>query len=391
MKIINMIRQAKSNPLEQFGGLTFSESYDKYTPLEKIQTLLEQEDARTDNASITELFPCLAFNGKYRPSNIEDFKKFLYKLGQLKSISKKTFVKDSNRKAGFDLINKLSSMEQRFVKTKIENAIGITNYLYELNNDKKIKNVMWGYREKPRGVPANHAGDIFVFFQNGEIIGISLKAGTSKSTEPLLNSYVKTQLGKINKLDALKPMEDELWDAVYSKIPSIETVASKDNYASGNQKVTANIRDLYLKFHIQNETQSNELYAKMVLIQRQHFCKTLNTLKIKEFKDWIFENFNLQKPQKVPLILVKAVGTVAEQKGDDLASLLPLVTRFHAYLNKDSVQEWFIDIDTPDEQKKLKMTIRSDAGVREGKKLSTLGRLAKFSMLKLQYSGVVNR
>ena len=140
-----------------------------------------------------------------------------------------------------------------------------------------------------------------------------------------------------------------------------------------------------------NETQPNELYTKMVLIQRQHFCKALNTLKIKEFKDWVFANFNLQTPQKVPLILVKAVGNKAEQKGDDLASLLPLVTRFYAYLNKNSVQEWFIDIDTPDEQKKLKMTIRSDAGVREGKKLSTLGRLAKFSMLKLQYSGVVER
>ena len=129
----------------------------------------------------------------------------------------------------------------------------------------------------------------------------------------------------------------------------------------------------------------------MVLIQRQHFCKALNTLKIKEFKDWVFEHFNLQKPQTVPLILVKAVGKNAEQKGDDLASLLPLVTRFHAYLNKSSVQEWFIDIDTPDEQKKLKMTIRSDAGVREDKPLSKIGRLAKFSMLKLQYSGVLDR
>jgi len=129
----------------------------------------------------------------------------------------------------------------------------------------------------------------------------------------------------------------------------------------------------------------------MVRIQRTHVCKALNELSLEDFKSWVYENFNLQKPAKVPLILVKAVGKVAEQKGDDLASLLPLVTSFNAYLNKSSVQEWFIDIDTPDDQKKLKMTIRSDAGVREGKKLATLGRLAKFSMLKLQYSGVVDR
>ena len=92
----------------------------------------------------------------------------------------------------------------------------------------------------------------------------------------------------------------------------------------------------------------------MVLIQRQHFCNMLNTLKLEEFKDWVFANFNLQTPQKVPLILVKAVGKTAEPKGDDLASLLPLVSSFKAYLNPKSVQEWFIDIDTPDELKKLK-------------------------------------
>ena len=169
-------------------------------------------------------------------------------------------------------------MQERFVKSKTENAIGIANYLYDLDADKKIKNVIWGYREKPKGVPKNHAGDIFVFFQNGEKLGISLKAGGKKTKEPLLNSYVKTQFGKIDRLDALKPMEDELWDAVYSKIPNIETVATKNNYASGNRKITKEIRELYLQFHNENETQSNELYVKMTLIQRQHFCKALSFL-----------------------------------------------------------------------------------------------------------------
>ena len=37
----------------------------------------------------------------------------------------------------------------------------------------------------------------------------------------------------------------------------------------------------------------------------------------------------------------------------------------------------------------LKMTIRSDAGVRLDKKLEKLGQLAKFTQLKLQYSGTV--
>lgn len=359
-------------------------SYSSDIPLD----LLESMGETTQNASVTELFPCLAFNKKFRPSNVEDFKKFLYKLN-IKSA--KTSYAPSDADAAAEVIEKLSTMEERFVKMKMENAIGITNFLYDLHTSKPIKKVVWGYRAKPSGVPKNHAGDIFVFFQNKEILGISLKAGTTKSKEPLLNSYVKTQLVRMDKESALKPMEDELWDAVYSKLPNIESVASKSTYASGDRKVTASIRQLYLDYHIENEEESNNLYAAMVRIQRTHVCKALNELKLEDFKKWVYDNFNLQKPAKVPLILVKAVGKTAEQKGDDLASLLPLVTSFNAYLNKSSVQEWFIDIDTPDEMKKLKMTIRSDAAVREGKALAKLGRLAKFSMLKLQYSGVVDR
>lgn len=360
--------------------------------IDKIQILFnESSGLTTDNASITELFPALAFNNNFRPSNVEDFKKFLYKLGDMKRNQKKTFVNDSNRQAGLALVNKLPSMEDRFVKSKTENAIGITNYLYDLHSSKPIKNIIWGYREKPRGVPKNHAGDIFVFFRNGEILGISLKAGTKKSKEPLLNTYVATQFTKLNKTKELKSLEDALWDGVYSKIPDIDVIATKNNYMDGDRKRTADIRQKYLDFFIDNETEANNLYVIMVKIQREHFCKMLNKLSIEDFKNWIFNNFNLQKPQTVPLVLVKAVGVTAEQKGDDLASLLPLVTRFHAYLNTSSVQGWFIDIDTPDEMKRLELTIRSDAGVRAGKSLAKLGRLAKFTRLKMQYNGIFDR
>lgn len=379
-------------PLQQYVQQLRPRTESYIPPVDKIQILLDESSGlTTDNASITELFPALAFNNNFRPSNVEDFKKFLYKLGDLKRGQKKTFVNDSNRQAGLALINKLPSMEDRFVKSKTENAIGITNYLYDLHSSKPIKNVIWGYREKPRGVPKNHAGDIFVFFRNGEILGISLKAGTKKSKEPLLNTYVATQFIKLNKTKELKSLEDALWDSVYSKIPDIDVIATKNNYMDGNRQRTADIRQKYLDFFLDNETEANNLYVIMVKIQREHFCKMLNKLSIEDFKNWIFNNFNLQKPQKVPLVLVKAVGITAEQKGDDLASLLPLVTRFHAYLNTSSVQGWFIDIDTPDEMKRLELTIRSDAGVRAGKSLAKLGRLAKFTRLKMQYNGIFDR
>ena len=37
--------------------------------------------------------------------------------------------------------------------------------------------------EDPKGVPNNHAGDIFVYYRNKNILGISLKAGTASSKE----------------------------------------------------------------------------------------------------------------------------------------------------------------------------------------------------------------
>lgn len=60
----------------------------------------------------------------------------------------------------------------------------------------------------------------------------------------------------------------------------------------------------------------------MARISREKFVEQLNTLSLDEFKAWVEANFNLQKPQNPPLVLVKAVKMNAEQKGDDLQSNL---------------------------------------------------------------------
>lgn len=349
--------------------------------------LTEQRVDTTATAAYTELFPALMFNHKFRPSSVEDVKKFIYRLDNLNDAnSKKTFINPTGTdpESARIYIEKMASIKPNLVKTKLENAIGITNYLYDLHDDKPIDKVLWGFRDKPRGVPKNHAGDIFVIFKNKEILGISLKAGTEKSKEPLLNSYVATQYKAINREGDIKKLEDALWDGVYSKLPAMPSNVKKDNYVSNK----ASVRQAYLDFYLENETEADNLYVIMNKICREHFCKSLNSLSLEEFKKWISSNFNLQSKQKPPLILVKAVGTTAKSKSDNLASMLSLITSFKSYLNKSSVQEWFIEIETPIEKKKLAMNIRSDSGVRAGKKLSGLGKLGKFTMLKLQYNGM---
>ena len=94
-----------------------------------------------------------------------------------------------------------------------------------IDRTKPIKNVVWGYRAKPRGVPNNHAGDIFVEFKNKDLIGISLKGGTAKSKEPLKNTYVGTQYRALGI--STKKLESDLWDRVYSKVPGVKDVPLK--------------------------------------------------------------------------------------------------------------------------------------------------------------------
>ena len=348
--------------------------------VEQVQDLFERVDT-TLNASITELFPALAFNNKFRPSSVEDFKKFLYTLNLRTGKSKGSFSPKDAKSAQL-VLDKLPSLDDRFLKAKMENAIGITNYLYDLSRTKPIKNVIWGYRAKPRGVPNNHAGDIFVEFRNGDLIGISLKAGTAKSKEPLKNTYVGTQYKKLG-IDT-KSLESDLWDRVYSKVPGVKQVATKNNFVK-NPDVTK----AYVDFYVEDETKANELYREMLVVAREHFCDIINKLKPQQFIDWVQETFNLQrKGEKVPLIMVKAVGNKAEQKGDDIVDIIPLVTRHHAYLNKNSVQEYLIDVFTSEDKKTLKMTIRSDSGVRPEKGTRGQGRLGQYLQLKMQYSGV---
>ena len=350
-----------------------------YTPpIDKIQNLFERVDT-TLNASITELFPAIAFNLKFKPSSVEDFKKFLYTL-KFNRAKSSWHPKDAD--SAKLVIEKLPTMDERFLKTKMQNAIGITNYLYSLHSSKPIKNVVWGYRAKPTGIPKNHAGDIFVFFKNGDKIGISLKAGTAKSKEPLKNTYVGTQYKALGI--STTSLESDLWDRVYSKIPGVKDVATKNNFVK-NKEVTK----LYVDYYVENENDANELYREMLVVCREHMCNVLNKLNTKQFIDWVQNTFNLQrKGEEVPLIMVKAVGDRAEQKGDDIVDMIPLLNRHYAYLNRNSVQEYLIDINTPDDKKTLKMTIRSDSGVRPEKGTSGLGRLGQYLQLKMQYSGV---
>ena len=158
-------------------------------------TFLSGGQQTTVNSTITELFPALCFNNNYNPKSPDDLENFINSLNLSSPKSKKTFVTESNLKAGKEFVVLKDKIRPDMRQEKIQNAYAITKFLFETHNNKSIEKVVWGYREKPSGIPNNHAGDVFIFFKDKttypSIAGISLKAGSEKSSEPKLNSYVK--------------------------------------------------------------------------------------------------------------------------------------------------------------------------------------------------------
>lgn len=351
----------------------------------------------TVNSTITELFPALCFNNGFKPTSPDALEKYIRTVNVKSSNSRKSFVTESNVKAGQEFIVLMDKIRPEMRKEKIQNAFAILKYLYDMHKERPIAKVVWGYREKPTGIPSNHAGDIFVFFRdskNTKIIGVSLKAGSEKSAEPKLNSYVKTTLTKPMWIksapNAVNELKLELWKNVYSKVPGLPKTVTKDNYfiSTGTKDATKPnpimVEKLILLFE-KDPNKFDQLYGMMNKTCRLKLCQVINK-DLKATKEWINQEFRLEKKDvAVPLVLVKAIRDKYDVAGDPLVEMLPKVTKVKAYLNPSSVQEWFIDLSSAKKTVTLLMTIRSDSEFRRAK---PKGKLGSFVGLKLLYRGV---
>jgi hypothetical protein len=352
----------------------------------------------TVNSTITELFPALCFNNGFDPKTPKDLEDFINSVKVDSPKSKKTFVTQSNMKAGKEFIVLKDKIRPNMRQEKIENAFAITKFLFGTHKNKPIEKVVWGYREKPMGVPANHAGDIFIYFKDRTtypgIAGISLKAGSEKSSEPKMNSYVKTTLikpmWKKSAPNAVRELKKELWQKVYSKVPALPKSVTAENYfleVGAKETVKPNpimVEKLINYFEVDPEG-FDKLYGVMNKVCREKLVSVINN-DLKAAKEWMGSEFRLEKKgDEIPLVLVKAIRTKFEMAGDPLADMLPRVKSIKAYLNEKSVQEWFIDVSDGKETITLLMTIRSDSEFRREK---PKGKLGSFVGLKLLYRGI---
>lgn len=327
----------------------------------------------TLNASITELFPCIAFETGISSRSVRTVREFYNKIIENNNPSLSCYLNSRDAKAGKEFIDKAETGK---FQEKVQNAINVLRWIEAVNKKHPIQNVYWGYRAKPAGVMNNHPGDIFLKFKNGKILGVSLKAGGETTDEPKLNTYVKPifdYYGKTREYDALK---DKLWPQ-YALIPGI-TEDDKKNW--GKNSLALKTYD----FEKNNPDAYNELYDRNLEIIKEELIKLLNS-DFNKTKKWLLEKV-AQQQQDVPLVVVKTTQRTArrDKSSDLLVEALASVTDIIAQpvTTGNSKQAWNIVL-SDGSKLKLDFTTRTNK-VGAGHKLGQFANLAvKFNKVKM--------
>jgi hypothetical protein len=305
----------------------------------------------TLNATITELVPCILFMHKKtslikKKTTKKDFLKVIKYLKD--NPSKKVYV-GSDAKAGQDFIKAMSE-SSKFVE-KMINARAIVDYLINLSKTEgEIANLYWGYRAKPPGVSGSHKGDIFVKFKNGNMLGVSLKAGTGKSEEPKLNTYVNAVLENLGETRQLNKLKKKVYKDIHSTmgLPENWTVKSHIKLIQAYRKKVA-------------ERTLDAKYDKMLEMCRDSIVKAFDGEKKNTIK-FIKEHI-IAEQKDVPLLVVKALETgkyIILNEEDELENFLPSVKSVKAYANSTSKQNWHIELKAKKDILTLNMSIRTN-------------------------------
>ena len=332
----------------------------------------------TLNSSITELFPCIAFEKGYSPRNAEDFHKYLLDI----DVSKLKCVNTKDTAAAQETINKADT-SSKFTE-KMDNAIGILQYLKDASKDKSISEVYWGYRAKPVGVPNNHPGDMFIKYSDGKFLGVSLKAGGKKTSEPQLNTYVRPVFTAFGETRMMETLRSTAYAQVYSKIKGMPALAGFDGGANGRSPDRRKTETILKDYDKKNNKAYESDYNTMLEIMRKGVVELFNKNKDKTLK--YIQSEVLRDAPEVPTIVIKAIGTSYEEvtDRDEVGVFLPQVKFVKAYSSKTSKQDWFIELKSGTESLTMKMSIRSNKSGHAGKK-----KLGQFPTgLAIKYNGL---
>ena len=326
----------------------------------------------TLNASITELFPAIAWETGYKMTDsIRDFYTHLLKQdpSKLRAVNKKDL------KAAISTIQR-ASVSSKF-EEKMTDAMGVYKFIKDEEKEKKIKTVHWGYRAKPKGVKKNHPGDIFLEFVDGSILGVSLKSGGKKTSEPKLNTYVNPIMDRFNSKRVKEKLRSDLYDKVYSKIKGMP---DKKSYDSSNKRKT---KEVLVDFQKKYPKRYDKMYDQQLQIVRKTLIDLFEVDK-DDTLDYIRESV-LRDAPLVPTKVIKTVKGQYEQitEDDELGVFLPLVRVTKTYPSKTSKQDWFIDLESKDSAISMKMSVRTNKSGGFGER-----KLGQFFNLSVKYNSL---
>lgn len=325
----------------------------------------------TLNSTITELIPCIAFMAKKRISDPQKLYKFITSVDTKKY---GVYVNDVDAKAAKNFIDSMPS-SSKFIE-KMENAVAITKYFYDLHKDKPIKQLYWGYRAKPAGVDTGHKGDVFAKFNDGEMLGISLKAGGEKTSEPQLNTFVNKFFNDMGYEGDKQNLIDTVYKQVHSQLNLPKDWNSRANKIQSIEAIS--------EFKTNNPAKYESYYDKMLEICRSAVIEAVNKDTDRTL-DYIKRNV-IKKSENVPLVVIKAYGKKYKQVTDEdkIGSFMPLIKSAQAKKSTTSKQNWEIHLKSNDKTLIMNMSIRSNQP-EPGNKIAQGFNLAiKFNGIKVQ-------
>ena len=272
-------------------------------------------------ASITELFPAIAFVNNINPSlSVEDFYNAILKANPSSTGAPGPYISGSTNDVvkGKEIIDSSEPGPDFKIREKITNAKNVTKWLINHNQKHPIAEVYWGYRAKPKGVDASNPGDIFLVYKNGGMLGVSLKAGGSGTKEPILNTYVKPVFDYFTKSAEYLKLKQSLFPQYREAGVSELDIRTKWGSSQLAQQLG--------KFEKENPKEYNRLYDINLSLVRDAMVKLFNS-DIKKTRKFIKSQI-LKTQLKTPFIKVKTTQSTAyiDKTYDQLSAGLEAAT-----------------------------------------------------------------
>ena len=324
-------------------------------------------------ASITELFPAIAFLNNINPTlSTEKFYNAILSSNSPRVGAPGPYLTANDATKGKEIIDKSEPGPDFKVREKITNAQNITKWLNNHNQKHPISEVYWGYRAKPQGVDPSNPGDIFLVYKNGGMLGVSLKAGGAATKEPILNTYVKPLFDYYGKPNDYQKLKLSLYPQYLE--------AGVDENDMKTKWGSAPLAQQLGKFEKQNPREYNRLYDINLSLVKQAVINLFNS-DIKKTRKFIKSQI-LKTQLKTPFIKVKATMTTAyvDNTYDQLQAGLEAATSIVASDAGGSKQDFIIRLTDG-------ITLNMEFSARSNKS-GFLHKLGQFENLSVKFNAI---